>query len=43
MPAGQKVYLTHMASSLHPRDINAGLPDPIRAAEDGLEVIFREP
>ena len=43
MPAGQKVYLTHMASSLHPRDINAGLPDPIRAAEDGLEVTFREP
>ena len=43
MPAGQKVYLTHMAASLHPRDINAGLPDPIRAAEDGLEVTFREP
>lgn len=43
MPAGQKVYLTHMASSLHPKDINAGLPDPLRAAEDGLEVTFREP
>lgn len=43
MPAGQKVYLTHMATSLHPKDVNAGLPDPLRAAEDGLEVIFREP
>lgn len=43
MPAGQKVYLTHMASSLHPKDINATLPAPLRAAEDGLEVLFRAP
>lgn len=43
MPEGQKVYLTHMASSLHPADINAGLPEPIRAAEDGLEVVFKAP
>lgn len=43
MPEGQKVYLTHMASNLHPKDVNANLPDPLRAAEDGLEVIFREP
>ena len=43
MPAGQKVYLTHMASSLHPKDINATLPAPLCAAEDGLEVLFRAP
>ena len=43
MCAGQKVYLTHMASSLHTAAELASLPDPIQAAEDGLEVIFREP
>ncbi len=43
MPEGQKVYITHMAKSLHPKNINETLPDPIRAAEDGLEVVFRAP
>jgi phosphoribosyl 1,2-cyclic phosphodiesterase len=43
MPEGQKVYLTHIASSLHPKDINAGLPEPLQTAEDGMEVVFREP
>ncbi len=37
---GQKVWLTHMSRRLHPKDINASLPEPIQAAEDGLEVIF---
>ncbi len=40
---GQHVYLTHMASVLHPKDIDATLPEPIRAASDGLEVLFRAP
>ena len=35
--------LALMASSLHPKDINAGLPEPLQAAEDGMEVVFREP
>ncbi|MBO6169963.1 MAG: hypothetical protein J6O51_08345 [Bacteroidales bacterium] len=43
MPAGQKVYITHMAGSLHTAAELSSLPDPIVAAEDGLEVIFREP
>ena len=43
MPKGQKVYITHIASSLHPSDINAALPDPLRAAHDGLEVVFQAP
>lgn len=43
MPKGQKVYITHIASSLHPSDINATLPEPLRAAHDGLEVIFQAP
>ena len=43
MAPGQKVWLTHMASSLHPADVNAGLPENIRAAEDGMEVIFTAP
>lgn len=43
MPEGEHVYLTHMSSRLHPADINSTLPAPLRAAEDGLVVYFREP
>ena len=42
-PAGQPVYLTHMARTLHgtQAELDAGLPQPLRAAYDGLEVMFR--
>lgn len=42
-PDGQPVYLTHMARGLHgtQAELDAGLPMPLRAAYDGLEVIFR--
>ena len=42
-PAGQPVYLTHMARTLHgtQAELDARLPIPLRAACDGLEVIFR--
>ena len=40
---GQKVYLTHLARTLHPTqaELDATLPDPLKAAYDGLEVLFR--
>ena len=39
---GQFVYLTHMARTLHgtQAELDAQLPQPIRAAYDGLEVVF---
>ncbi len=42
-PLGQPVYLTHMARTLHgiQAQLDASLPPPLRAAYDGLEVIFR--
>lgn len=42
-PQGQPVYLTHMARTLHGNQaqLDASLPSPLRAAYDGLEVIFR--
>lgn len=41
MPAGQAVWITHMAKSLHKSgDV---FPEPLKAASDGLEVIFRAP
>ena len=42
-PAGQPVYLTHMARTLHPTqaELDKSLPEPLRAAYDGLEVVFR--
>lgn len=42
-PQGQPVYLTHMARTLHDTQaqLDASLPSPLRAAYDGLEVIFR--
>ena len=42
-PAGQPVYLTHMARTLHgtQAELDASLPQPLRAAYDGLEVMFR--
>ena len=42
-PQGQPVYLTHMARTLHgtQAQLDANLPRPLRAAYDGLEVIFR--
>ena len=42
-PAGQPVYLTHMARTLHgtQAELDSRLPEPLRAAFDGLEVIFR--
>ena len=42
-PKGQPVYLTHMARTLHgtQAQLDASLPSPLRAAYDGLEVIFR--
>ena len=42
-PEGQPVYLTHMARTLQgtQAQLDATLPSPLRAAYDGLEVIFR--
>ena len=40
---GQYVWLTHMAKSLHTASELKSLPEPLKAAEDGLEVIFRAP
>ena len=49
-PAGQPVYITHMGHSVYDREyghkwsqeeLNARLPNPVRAAYDGLEVVFR--
>ena len=43
LPAeGQKVYLTHLARGLHPvqAELDATLPEPLKAAYDGLEVVF---
>ena len=42
-PEGQPVYLTHMARTLHgtQAELDATLPAPLRAAWDGLEVLFR--
>lgn len=42
-PQGQPVYLTHMSRTLHgtQAQLDANLPQPLRAAYDGLEVIFR--
>ena len=42
-PAGQPVYLTHMARTLHgtQAELDASLPQPLRAAYDGLEVMFK--
>ena len=42
-PEGQPVYLTHMARTLHgtQAELDATLPAPLRAAWDGLEVVFR--
>jgi len=39
---GQPVYLTHMARTLHPTqaELDATLPEPLKAAYDGLEVMF---
>lgn len=39
---GQKVYLTHMARTLHPTQeaLDRTLPQPLKAAYDGLEVSF---
>ena len=39
---GQGVYLTHMARTLHPTqaELDATLPAPLKAAYDGLEVVF---
>ena len=40
---GQKVYLTHLSKVLQPpqEELDRTLPDPLRAAYDGLEVLFR--
>ena len=40
---GQPVYLTHLARTLHPTQavLDATLPAPLKAAYDGLEVVFR--
>lgn len=42
-PTGQAAYLTHMARTLHPTqaELDKQLPHPLRAAYDGLEVVFR--
>ena len=41
-PAGRKVYLTHMARTLHgtQAEIAAAVPAPLSPAYDGLEVVF---
>ncbi|MBR5924174.1 MAG: MBL fold metallo-hydrolase [Bacteroidales bacterium] len=42
MQEGQYVYLTHLARTLHPTqaELDAQLPTPLKAAYDGLEVVF---
>ena len=42
MKEGQQVYLTHLARTLHPTqaELDARLPAPLKAAYDGLEVVF---
>ena len=42
-PVGQPAYLTHMARTLHgtQAELDAQLPAPLKAAYDGLEVIFK--
>lgn len=42
MREGQSVYLTHLARTLHPTqaELDASLPAPLKAAYDGLEVVF---
>lgn len=44
-PAGQPVYLTHISPGLHDNKsqeaLNNSLPNPLRAAYDGLEVVFK--
>lgn len=42
-PVGQPVYLTHMAHTMHgtQAELDAQLPTPLKAAYDGLEVVFR--
>lgn len=39
---GRPVYLTHMARTLHgtQAELDSGLPAPLKAAYDGLEVVF---
>ena len=39
---GQSVYLTHMARTLHgtQAELDSALPKPLKAAYDGLEVVF---
>ena len=41
-PVGQPVYLTHMARTMHgtQAELDAQLPAPLKAAYDGLEVVF---
>ena len=43
MQEGQSVYLTHLARTLHPTqaELDAQLPAPLKAAYDGLEVVFK--
>ena len=42
MKEGQSVYLTHLARTLHgtQAELDATLPAPLKAAYDGLEVVF---
>lgn len=42
MREGESVYLTHLARTLHPTqaELDARLPAPLKAAYDGLEVVF---
>lgn len=44
-PQGQPVYLTHISNNLHDKlsqdELNASLPEPLRAAYDGLKVVFK--
>ncbi|MBP5218730.1 MAG: hypothetical protein J6Z47_07275, partial [Bacteroidales bacterium] len=41
---GQPAYITHIARSLHANQsqsqLDASLPTPLKAAYDGLEVVF---
>lgn len=43
--SGQSVYLTHMARTLHgtQSELDSSLPHPLKAAYDGLEVVFKSP
>ena len=42
-PSAQPVFITHLARTLHPsqKELDSTLPQPLKAAYDGLEYVFK--